>query len=83
MWEGYIGKTLRAHGFGTLSYNFRGQVETRFDPLKELSPNLIVNDLIKLLQATTPKRPVLVGLSIGVFLLRRPYRMAFKQQALC
>ena len=65
MWEGYIGKTLRANGFGTLSYNFRGQVETRFDPLKELSPNLIVDDLIKLLQATTPKRPVLVGLSIG------------------
>ena len=38
MWEGYIGKTLRAHGFGTLSYNFRGQVETRFDPLKRIKP---------------------------------------------
>ena len=65
MWEGYIGETLRAHGFGTLSYNFRGQVDTRFDPLKELNPRLIVDDLIKLLQATKPNRPVLVGLSIG------------------
>ena len=42
-----------------------GTSGNQIDPLKELSPNLIVDDLIKLLQATTPKRPVLVGLSIG------------------
>lgn len=40
-------------------------MDTRFDPLKELSPRLIVDDLIKLLQATKPNRLVLVGLSIG------------------
>ena len=65
MWEGHIGETLRKHGFGTLSYNFRGQVESTFDPIKEMHPDLIVEDLVSLLQATTPHKAVLVGLSIG------------------
>ncbi len=26
MWEGAIGEVLRSAGYGTLSYNFRGQV---------------------------------------------------------
>ena len=65
MWEGYIGETLRPHGFVTLSYNLRGQVDNRFDLLKELNPGLIVDDLIRLLQATEPNRLVIVGFSIG------------------
>ena len=65
MWEGFIGETLRKEGFGTLSYNFRGQADSKFDLTTELTPRLIVDDLLKLLQFVTPHRPVLVGLSIG------------------
>ena len=65
MWEGFIGETLRKEGFGTLSYNFRGQADSKFDLTTELTPRLIVDDLLKLLQFVKPHRPVLVGLSIG------------------
>ena len=65
MWEGLIGETLRDQGYGTLSYNFRGQIDSNFDTSTELTPKLIVDDLLKLLNEIKPHRPVLVGLSIG------------------
>jgi pimeloyl-ACP methyl ester carboxylesterase len=65
MWEGFIGETLRKEGFGTLSYNFRGQADSKFNLTTELTPKLIVDDLLKLLDFVKPHRPVLVGLSIG------------------
>jgi len=60
-----IGPVLRAAGFGTLCWNFRGQAETRFGPATELSPRLIVEDLVRLTEHVAPPRPILVGLSIG------------------
>ena len=51
--------------FGTLSWNFRGQAQSRFDPALALTDRLIVEDLQALLAAVAPARPVLAGLSIG------------------
>jgi len=64
-WEGRVAPALREQGFGTLTYNFRGQVESRFGAGVELTPTLIVEDIVRLCAALTPARPVLVGLSIG------------------
>jgi len=64
-WEAVIAPALRAQGFGTLSYNFRGQTDSPFSPGTALTPDLIVADLGRLLGALAPQRPVLVGLSIG------------------
>ena len=65
MWEGLIGETLRDQGYGTLSYNFRGQIHSNFNTSTELTPEVIVDDLLKLLNEVKPHKPVLVGLSIG------------------
>ncbi|MEO0360650.1 MAG: alpha/beta fold hydrolase [Pseudomonadota bacterium] len=64
-WEGEIAPPLRAAGFGTLSYNFRGQAESPFGKGLELTNEVIVDDLLRLMAALTPARPILVGLSIG------------------
>ena len=63
-WEATVAPALRAQGFGTLSYNFRGQDDSPFADV-ELTPDLIVDDLSALLDHVSPPRPVLVGLSIG------------------
>ncbi|HUF85883.1 MAG TPA: alpha/beta fold hydrolase [Thermohalobaculum sp.] len=64
-WEAAVAPALRAPGFGTLSYDFRGQAESRFAPGTALTPALIVADLQRLLAGLAPRRPVLAGLSIG------------------
>ncbi|MEL6575843.1 MAG: alpha/beta fold hydrolase, partial [Pseudomonadota bacterium] len=64
-WEGVVAPALRAQGFGTLSYNFRGQDDSPFSPDTALTPTLIVEDLQRLLSEVAPKRPILCGLSIG------------------
>lgn len=64
-WEQTAAPALRARGFGTLSYNFRGQTGSPFTPGTALTPALIVDDLGRLLSGLSPRRPVLVGLSIG------------------
>ena len=64
-WEAVVAPILRERGFGTLSYDFRGQGGSSFDPDVALTPDLIVEDLRALLDAVGPVRPVLVGLSIG------------------
>jgi len=60
-----IGPKLRAAGYGTLAWNFRGQVETSFAPGTRLTPRLIVEDLLRVVERLEPPKPVLVGLSIG------------------
>ena len=50
-WEDRIAPALRRYGYGTLSYNFRGQVNTTFtadDPLDEAQ---IIADLKTVLAA--------------------------------
>ena len=64
-WEGVVTPALRAQGFGTLSYNFRGQDDSPFSEDVALTPDLIIDDLRALLTEIAPARPILVGLSIG------------------
>ncbi|MET4127300.1 alpha/beta hydrolase [Roseovarius sp. MBR-6] len=64
-WEAAVAPALRAQGFGTLSYNFRGQADSPFDPALALTERVIVADLERLLAEVSPARPILVGLSIG------------------
>ncbi len=64
-WEAEIGPALRAEGYGTLSWNLRGQANSPFDPALALDEGLIVADLRRLLGELAPRRPVLAGLSIG------------------
>jgi 3-oxoadipate enol-lactonase len=60
-----IGPRLRAAGYGTLAWNFRGQAQTSFAPATRLTPRLVVEDLVRLVEGLQPPRPILVGLSIG------------------
>ncbi|HBH01834.1 MAG TPA: hypothetical protein DDZ42_07925 [Candidatus Rokubacteria bacterium] len=60
-----IGPVLRAAGFGTLCWDFRGQGQSRCGPATELSPRVVVEDLRRLAAHVRPPRPILVGLSIG------------------
>jgi len=64
-WEAEVAPALRERGFGTLSWNFRGQAESPFDPALDLDDHLIVADMQTLLREVAPARPVPVGLSIG------------------
>lgn len=64
-WEGEVAPALRAAGFGTLAYDFRGQAGSTYGPQATLSPAEIVADLQRLMQQQAPTKPVLVGLSIG------------------
>lgn len=64
-WEAAVAPALRGEGFGTLSYNFRGQVHSPFSASLALTEHVIVEDLRFVIDALQPARPVLVGLSIG------------------
>lgn len=64
-WEAVVAPDLRRRGFGTLSYNFRGQDNSRFARHLELTNTVIVDDLVRLLDEIEPTAPVLTGLSIG------------------
>ena len=60
-----LSKNLLNDGNGYLSFNFRGQKESKFDINLDLDEDLIVSDLINLIKFVNPKNVVLIGLSIG------------------
>lgn len=64
-WETHVAPHLRDQGFGTLTYNFRGQDNSPFAPDLELTNELIVADICTLAAKLAPQNPILVGLSIG------------------
>ena len=64
-WETIINPMLRKAGYGTLTYNMRGQTGSVFSPSVEFSEKLIVEDALRLLAEVKPVGPILVGLSIG------------------
>ena len=64
-WEAAVAPALREAGFGTLSWNFRGQADSSFDQQLELTEDVITADLQRLLAEVAPTRPIIVGLSIG------------------
>ena len=45
-WETIIGPKLREAGHGTLAYNLRGQINSKFSPELKLDVDLIVDDAI-------------------------------------
>ena len=64
-WEAMIAPELRKAGFGTLSFNLRGQTGSDFAPDLELTNEVVVTDILRLNDALKPAKPILVGLSIG------------------
>jgi len=64
-WEAEIGPSLRDAGYGTLSYNFRGQEKTLFTESDALDETQMVADLMTVMTEKQPASPILVGLSIG------------------
>jgi pimeloyl-ACP methyl ester carboxylesterase len=75
-WESVVAPGLRDQGFGTLTYNFRGQDKSAFDPEIELTNVLIVDDLVRLIDSLQPSIPILVGLSIGGLYAAQAYARA-------
>lgn len=64
-WEAAVAPALRQAGFGTVSYNLRGQEGSAFAPGTELTDTLIVEDLGRVIAAHGGPAPILIGLSIG------------------
>lgn len=65
MWNADIVPALQRHGYGTLTYNLRGQADSAFSDPKYLDCEHIVDDAMRVLREMQPAKPVLVGLSIG------------------
>lgn len=64
-WEAAVAPRLREKGFGTLSFDYRGQTNSPLSMDMPLDSAIIVNDSVDLLKKLGPERPILVGLSIG------------------
>ena len=64
-WNGVIGKRVRDAGHGYLTYNFRGQINSSFDKNLNLTSEIIISDLLKLINHLNLKNIILCGLSIG------------------
>jgi len=64
-WETDIAPKLRDKGFGTLSFDYRGQTQSPFGKEMNLTSKGIVDDAVSLLQDIQPTNPIFVGLSIG------------------
>jgi pimeloyl-ACP methyl ester carboxylesterase len=74
MWQAdAIGPKLRAAGYGTLCYNFRGQTESKTSVESKPTPTQIVEDLGRVVAHVNPPRPILVGLSIGGLFAAQAY----------
>lgn len=64
-WETVIAPRLRERGFGTFSFDYRGQTHSPLSPETALDSALIVSDAVELLNKISPEKPIFVGLSIG------------------
>ena len=65
VWEETIAPALRNLGHGTLSFDYRGQGDTKFGAGARLEPDEIIADIGRVLAHEAPHRPILCGLSIG------------------
>jgi pimeloyl-ACP methyl ester carboxylesterase len=81
-WEAVIGPRVRAAGHGTLAFNFRGQTDSPFSAEIALDAALMAADAVALLKAVQPRRPVLVGLSIGGLFAARAFLQGASAEAL-
>lgn len=81
-WEKVVAPELRRKGFGALSFNFRGQDGSSFAPETKLNEELLLDDLMTLLEQKAPRRPILVGLSVGGLLAAKAYLRGAKPAGL-
>ncbi len=65
VWEDRIAPALRERGYGTLSFDYRGQGKTEYGPDAKLEPAEIVSDIVRVMKDQQPHRPIMCGLSIG------------------
>ena len=65
MWRAVIAPALEAEGYGTLSWNYRGQEGSPVSAEAEITAASMTSDAITLLKALAPLRPIYVGMSIG------------------
>jgi len=72
-WEGAIAPALREKGFGTLTFDYRGQTQSAFAPQSALTSQGIIDDAVALLAHVKPLNPILVGLSIGGLFAAQAY----------
>ena len=61
-WNGVIGKRVRDAGHGYLTYNFPGQINSSFDERINLTTEIIISDLLKLIDHLNLKNIILCGL---------------------
>ena len=64
-WNGVIGKRVKDEGYSYLTFNFRGQINSNFDESVNLTSEIIISDLLKLINHLNLKNIILCGLSIG------------------
>jgi len=64
-WEEAIVPALHEKGYGTVTFNLRGQVGSQYGRLERLDETVLIGDLQALLEHIAPPRPILVGLSVG------------------
>lgn len=64
-WEDRIAPLLRSRGYGTLSFDFRGQGKSRYGADALLEPSEIIADTCRVSKVVAPVRPIMVGQSIG------------------
>ena len=67
-WNGEIGKRVRDVGHGYLTYNFCRQINSSFHENINLTSEIIISDLLKLINHLNLKNIILCGLSIGVYM---------------
>jgi len=65
MWQAQIAPALRADGFGTLLFNYRGQKDSPISPDIAITAAQITADCQTLIASCDVARPISVGLSIG------------------
>ncbi|WP_299500349.1 alpha/beta fold hydrolase [uncultured Roseobacter sp.] len=65
VWEDEIAPLLRSGGFGTLSFDYRGQGQSTYGATASLEPAEIIADIGFTLAQERPEHPIFVGLSIG------------------
>jgi hypothetical protein len=71
-WEALICPRLREAGHGTLSYNLRGQADSRFGPDVKLTAALVVEDAIALFNELKPRAPFMSASASAGFSQPRP-----------
>jgi 3-oxoadipate enol-lactonase len=64
-WEDRIAPGLREEGFGTLTFDYRRQGQTRSSETAQITPEDIVSDIRHVVGSIAPDGPILVGQSIG------------------